>query len=121
LMIWRLVWRVGRWPRNACNGCRITMRQPRQLPYERAHEHGDLFQMTKCRHGVESVRDTSGSDIALASQMSTCTCCGSMFPYIDEDMDAQYEELDRVWEPRDRCEKCGGHYVRRHFGSVEFS
>ena len=77
--------------------------------------------MTKCKHGVESVGQTSGADIALACQMSTCACCGTMFPYIDEGMDAQFEELDRVWEPRDRCEECGGRYVRRHFGSVEFS
>jgi rRNA maturation endonuclease Nob1 len=93
------------------------------VPYERVQgqDHGDLYQMTKCKHGVESVGQSSGSDIAFVGQMSTCTCCGTMFPYIDEDMAAQFEELDRVWEPRDRCAECGGHYVRRHFGSVEFS
>ncbi len=77
--------------------------------------------MTKCKHGVESVGQTSEADIALAGQMSTCACCGTIFPYIDEDMYSQYEELGRVWEPKDRCEECGGRYVRRHFGSVEFS
>jgi hypothetical protein len=74
--------------------------------------------MTKCIHGVESAGHTSAPDFGPACQMSTCACCGTVFPYIDEDMYPQDEDLGRVWEPQDRCEQCGGHYVRRHFQSI---
>jgi rRNA maturation endonuclease Nob1 len=75
--------------------------------------------MTKCVHGIEITRDTSDPENTYEGQMSTCACCGTIFPYIDEYMSSEYEELEPVWEPKDRCEKCGGRYVRRHFGSVE--
>jgi hypothetical protein len=75
--------------------------------------------MAKCMHGAERARRTNGPDIAFACQESTCACCGTIFYYIDEDMYSEYVELERVWEPKDQCEECGGRYVRRHFGSVE--
>ena len=75
--------------------------------------------MTKCKHGVEHAKHTPGPDFAFASQQSKCACCGTIFSYVDEEMYSQFSELERVWEPKDQCEKCGGRYVRRHFGSVE--
>jgi len=75
--------------------------------------------MTKCVHGIEITRHAIGPEIACAGQMSTCACCETTFQYIDGYLNAQFEDLEPVWEPKDRCEKCGGRYVRRRFGSVE--
>lgn len=76
-----------------------------------------MSEQAKCEHGAELNRHLKYPEgIAFACPLETCSCCGTIFPYIDSELwsvekdGKEKTEINR-WEPADCCELCGGRYV----------
>lgn len=74
--------------------------------------------METCEHGAGRERHKSYGDVVFACPLGTCSCCGTIFPFIDSEFITWKDGIEIVdatkWEPEDRCGPCGGEYVQKH-------
>ncbi len=69
-----------------------------------------------CEHGKQagSVPNWQGG---WNGPSSRCSCCLSIFGYIDSFSAGSDSGHSRSWQPKDKCEQCGGKYVEHSWGS----
>ena len=76
-------------------------------------------EVARCVHGAEIESHKKWPDgLGFACPICTCSCCKSLFTYIDQcsftsDIKGKDKTWSRIWTPNTLCGECGGKYVEK--------